>query len=205
HRCGYGGIYGTFSHRYPPKEQIQDTKFDEQPDQQDIKIKPEKRNFFTNPPKRGTGYGFPNVTISPDYKYMSSPYNRAHEIEKVVNLTDINQQSEKDYRTNHGKSEKDLPPFKPSSPPHTVKYIAYLITKGIFGTFNKYPNALSAATVEKAKGNNDSQIYVFRPSGTSHSFPIKSIVEMNIHPSRKTNAKFVSHELAFSMPVATVE
>lgn len=41
------------------------------------------KNFLTNPPKKGTGYGYLGVTIGAPHKYMSDAYERARELRKV--------------------------------------------------------------------------------------------------------------------------
>jgi hypothetical protein len=41
------------------------------------------RNFLTNPPKKGTGYGYLHVTIGNPPKYMTDGYDRAKEARKV--------------------------------------------------------------------------------------------------------------------------
>ena len=41
------------------------------------------KNFLTNPPKKGTGYGYIHVTIGAPSKYMSDAYERARELRKV--------------------------------------------------------------------------------------------------------------------------
>lgn len=42
------------------------------------------KNFLTNPPKKGTGYGYLHVTIGASPKYMSDAYERARELRKVI-------------------------------------------------------------------------------------------------------------------------
>ena len=42
------------------------------------------KNFLTNPPKKGTGFGYLNVTIGAPPKYMSDAYERARELRKVI-------------------------------------------------------------------------------------------------------------------------
>ena len=41
------------------------------------------KNFLTNPPKKGTGYGYLHVTIGAPPKYVSDAYERARELRKV--------------------------------------------------------------------------------------------------------------------------
>ena len=84
-RCGAGNHYGTFSgpvKAFSPVEKVK------QP------YKSPGRNFTTNPPKKGTGYGFINVTIGQTPKYAPNQYDRAKEIRNVrilrMNVTQNN-------------------------------------------------------------------------------------------------------------------
>lgn len=43
---------------------------------------PEKSNFYTNPGKTGTGFGFPNVTFSKTPAYVASEYDRAEKLKR---------------------------------------------------------------------------------------------------------------------------
>jgi Domain of unknown function (DUF4586) len=43
----------------------------------------ESKNFLTAPPKHGSGYGYPNVTIGKSYEYQSDPYDRHAQLERV--------------------------------------------------------------------------------------------------------------------------
>merc|ERR1711893_522216 len=55
---------------------------------QDKQKKPYKapgKNFYTNPGKKGTGFGYVAVTISSYNKYASDEYERAKEITKREN------------------------------------------------------------------------------------------------------------------------
>lgn len=42
----------------------------------------EKRNFTTQPPKKGTGYGYAAVTLSALPEYKTSPYKNEEVLEK---------------------------------------------------------------------------------------------------------------------------
>ena len=74
YRCGEGNHYGTFSGAISAFSPVAKGK---KPHQQ------EGKNFLTNPPKQGTGYGYLNVTIGAPYKYSSEPYDKAKEIRRV--------------------------------------------------------------------------------------------------------------------------
>ena len=76
-RSGEGNHYGTFS---GPISAFSPVSKGKKPHQ------PEGKNFLTNPPKEGTGYGYLNVTIGAPYKYASEPYDKAKEIRRVRHL-----------------------------------------------------------------------------------------------------------------------
>ena len=69
-----GNHYGTFAGpvgAFSPVEKAKKT------------YKSAGRNFTTNPPKKGTGYGYQNVTIGQASKYTPDPLERAKEIRNV--------------------------------------------------------------------------------------------------------------------------
>lgn len=162
-----------------------------------------KANFLTKPSKKGSGYGYPNITIGASYEYQSDPYDAFHQSmleaiqehkKKIVapqtfvtgglpqeyfsKFARLLYVKEGEEPADEVKPEKFLPavPFKPSS---------YLTE-----TINKYPvteaellEKLSLKATElseketqakRAKTNK-----IFRPSGTSKSYPIRSIVDAN--------------------------
>lgn len=74
---GAGNHYGTFSGAITAFSPVSKGK------------KPTEsagKNFLTNPPKKGTGFGYLNVTIGAPPKYMSDAYERARELRKVTGL-----------------------------------------------------------------------------------------------------------------------
>ena len=73
-RSGAGNHYGTFS---GPVEAFSAAQKDKKSYQSPGK------NFITNPPKKGTGFGYINVTIGHTPKYTADPYDRAKEIRNV--------------------------------------------------------------------------------------------------------------------------
>uniref|UniRef100_A0AAV2MKD1 Cilia-and flagella-associated protein 96 n=1 Tax=Knipowitschia caucasica TaxID=637954 RepID=A0AAV2MKD1_KNICA len=78
--CGSGSYYGTIS---GPVEAMSP---------QTLPRKPHKspgRNVMTSPGKKGSGYSYPNVTLSDIGLYASDPYDRAKEFIKIVYGPDI--------------------------------------------------------------------------------------------------------------------
>ena len=74
HSSGAGNHYGTFSGTIGAFSPVSKGK--------KAADSPGK-NFLTNPPKKGTGYGYLHVTIGAPPKYMSDAYERARELRKV--------------------------------------------------------------------------------------------------------------------------
>lgn len=71
---GAGNHYGTFSGATPAfSPVVKGKKAAESPG----------KNFLTNPPKKGTGFGYLHVTIGAPPKYMSDTYERARDLRKV--------------------------------------------------------------------------------------------------------------------------
>lgn len=81
---GSGSIYGTIEHAWPlySREEQEATSsanrgplFSESEEHESLK------NFITKPGKKGSGYGYPNVTIGDMPKYLSDPYDAAHQLD----------------------------------------------------------------------------------------------------------------------------
>ena len=172
------------------------------------KYKSPGKNFLTNPSKRGTGYGYLNVTIGSYHKYASEPYDRVKEIRKRELAADVKQRKGgafklstqgKDYfDENPYRSKKPLPahkepshstkdkpkPFKPSSP-------AKLIGGCKAGTFTIYPeHSVDPYLSQKKSDRNSKRKFVggiFRPSPCPKSMPTHSVVSQNIHRSMNSS------------------
>lgn len=157
------------------------------------------KNFYTNPGKKGTGYGYVPVTIGQHHKYQADEYDRSKEKTKKENehhrqalkggAFRLNMHPKNLFDENPFKSDKALPPakakpgkgpdvkpFKPSSPgknPAGMKA----------GTFDPYPSH----SVEPFKNKKDRPVHVvnksgkiFMPSAGPKSAPINSILDQNV-------------------------
>ncbi|XP_075716296.1 cilia-and flagella-associated protein 96 isoform X2 [Rhinoderma darwinii] len=184
---GAGSFYGTLSGPVPA--------FSATVKQRKSYTAPGK-NFYTNPPKQGTGFGYPNLTIGKNYSYSSDNYDISKELMKKeidkskfkggafrLNLYpreyfDINPyHSNKPLPPLKKKTEKkvDVKPFKPSSPakePGGMK-------AGMFDLYPSHSNdpygkrpAKSASVVRGGK--------TFQPPAGPKSYPIRSILESHI-------------------------
>ena len=74
HRSGAGNHYGTFSGAITAFSPVVKGK---------KAIDSPGKNFLTNPPKKGTGFGYLHVTIGASPKYISDAYDRARDLRNV--------------------------------------------------------------------------------------------------------------------------
>ncbi|XP_073250775.1 cilia-and flagella-associated protein 96-like [Porites lutea] len=155
------------------------------------------KNFLTNPPKKGTGYGYLHVTIGAPPKYMSDAYERARELRKKEMEASFKARKGGPYKLNlHPKaffdgnpykSDRPLPPlketrkqpeglkpFKPSSPPKEIGGMKA-------GCFDNYPSHSEDPYMVKKKKASDAEKRIFRPSQGPKSTPMRSIINQNVH------------------------
>ncbi|KAL2077675.1 hypothetical protein ACEWY4_027179 [Coilia grayii] len=170
-----------------------------------IPYKSPGKNMYTSPGKKGSGYGYPNITLAKLDLYSSDPYERARDLYKRE-MTDhrtklkggpfrLNLHPKVYFDSNPFKLEKPVPqpkkmderkhhfaiPFKPTSPSKSIGGMKA-------GTFNTYPShSADPYVIRKPKPvttNKDGKI--FRPSPGPKSTPVKSIIEVNVN--RMVNA-----------------
>ncbi|KAI8806580.1 hypothetical protein BJ742DRAFT_679931 [Cladochytrium replicatum] len=201
---GSGSLYGTIEQQWPiNKKGDFDIKKRREDDPPTKERPPSKPNFYTKPPKQGTGYGYPNVTIGKPYEYVSDPFDRLHQQQKlerelhkqkqIGERTFISSSSRLNYfnqfiaLTLPGESEpitllqcKKGPALKYQSLP----IIPFKPSSCCGYTINKYPTHETPAP-RKDGGDDDAKrkdrpaAPNFRPSGVSKSYPSRSIIEAN--------------------------
>ncbi|XP_074678826.1 cilia-and flagella-associated protein 96 isoform X5 [Strix aluco] len=165
--CGRGSYYGTIGGSY--------AYFSPQLKARGRYIPPGK-NFCTNPGKKGTGYGYANLTIGEQYLHEADGY----EVERI--------NAKEYFDMNPYINDKPLPPvkkpppekplalpFKPSSPAKKSGGM-----KG--GTFDPYPShSTDPYEIKKSDAvttNKGRQI--FRPPAGPKSRPVRSIITLNV-------------------------
>ncbi|XP_031195564.1 UPF0602 protein C4orf47 homolog [Mastomys coucha] len=192
---GLGSYYGTiggpvpfFSAQVKPRDKYQ----------------PPGKNLYTNPGKKGTGYGYPNVTIGRQLSHSSDLYDAAKQNYK--------KQSEEHHRLIKGspfklhlhpkdyfdtnpyflehplppirreeKKEVSVKPFKPSSPGKKAGGMKA-------GTFEPYPvHSADPYVVKVGKVITPKGEKVFHPPNGPKSRPIESIMALNV--KRALNVK----------------
>ncbi|XP_047441410.1 UPF0602 protein C4orf47 homolog [Mugil cephalus] len=189
--CGSGTYYGTLS---GPVEAMSPLSVTEKTHHSP------GRNIITSPPKRGSGYSYPNLTLSKIELYASDPYGRSKEVlkkEAAIHRAKLrngpfkfNLHPRDYFQDNPYHSDKPLPPphkplppakntstapFKPSSPSKR--------TGGMkAGTFDSYPSH-SANSYVIRRSKLASQQPIFRPVPGPKSTPVKSIITVNVNRS----------------------
>ncbi|XP_030001982.1 cilia-and flagella-associated protein 96 isoform X2 [Sphaeramia orbicularis] len=189
--CGSGSYYGTLSGPIPAMSS------------QLVPRKPRQshgRNIITSPPKKGSGFSYPNLTLSKMEMYSSDPYDRAKEIlKKEIEVHrsklrggpfKVNLHPKDFFQSNPYHNEKPPPPasaqkslpsiqkvspvpFKPSSP---SKHIGGMKA----GTFDTYPShSADPYTIRRSKLTNQEPI--FHPAPGPKSTPVKSIITVNVN------------------------
>ncbi|XP_043924972.1 UPF0602 protein C4orf47 homolog isoform X2 [Protopterus annectens] len=185
---GLGNFYGTLSGPIPALSAASKPK---QP------YSSPKKNLFTNPPKHGTGYGYPNLTIGKQYEYSTDPYDRIKELSKKELETHkklmkagsfyVNMHPKDYFEGNPYKSDRPLPPpkrierkhhdvkpFKPSSPPKMVGGMKA-------GTFDPYPShSNDPYIIKRSKSSSQKGVKAFHPSPGQKSTLTHSIVSANV-------------------------
>ncbi|XP_052006205.1 UPF0602 protein C4orf47 homolog [Xyrauchen texanus] len=188
--AGVGSYYGTFGGPIQAMSALQ------------ISRKPYKspgKNFYTNPPKKGSGYGYPDITLSKMVSYSSDPYDRAkvmlkHEITAHKSMLKggpfrLNLHPNECFDSNPYKFDKPQPPpkkteekkhfvvpFKPSSPSKK--------TGGMkAGAFDSYPTYSAEPYVTKKTKSvmTNKEGKIFHPSPGPKSTPVKSIISLNVN------------------------
>lgn len=189
--CGSGSYYGTLS---GPLEAMSPQSV-----AQKVHRSP-GRNIVTSPPKKGSGYSYPNVTLSRVELYASDPYDRAKEALKKeaaihrskfrdgpfkLNLHPRDYFQGNPYHSDKplAPAHKPLPPaqkvspapFKPSSPSKQIGGMKA-------GTFDRYPShSADPYVLRRSRPTNHEPI--FRPAPGPKSTPVKSIITVNVNRS----------------------
>ncbi|XP_004579063.2 UPF0602 protein C4orf47 homolog [Ochotona princeps] len=193
--CGLGSYYGTiggpipfFSAQSKPRE----------------KYEVPGKNLYTNPGKKGTGYGYANITIGKQFSHSADLYdapklNYKKENEEHHRLLKgtpfkLNLYPRDYFDTNPYAFEKALPPikktekkqlipnpFKPSSPGKKAGGMKA-------GTFDPYPShSADPYVVKLVKGISGKGEKIFHPPSGPKSRPIESIMTLNV--KRALNSK----------------
>ncbi|XP_041847210.1 UPF0602 protein C4orf47 homolog [Melanotaenia boesemani] len=187
--CGSGSYHGTLS---GPVEAMSPLSVTQKPHRSP------GRNIITSPPKKGSGYSYPSVTLSQNEPYTSDPYNRAEEAlkkEAAIHRSKvqdgpfkINLHPREYFQSNPYCSNKPLPPVqKPLPPQEKVSLVPFKPSSpskrdgGMkAGTIGSYPSH-SAEPYAIRRFKPASEEPVFRPSHGPKSTPVKSIINVNVN------------------------
>ncbi|KAM6261201.1 cilia-and flagella-associated protein 96 isoform 1-T2 [Porphyrio hochstetteri] len=192
---GLGSYYGTIGGPYAYfSRELKDRE----------KYVPPGKNIYTNPGKKGTGYGYANLTIGAQYPHEADGYeleriNAKKMREEHKRLVKggpfrLNMYPMEYFDTNPYFNDKPLPPvknpppkkpiappFKPSSPAKKPGGM-----KG--GTFDPYPSHSDEPyVIQKPKAvTTIKEQQIFRPPPGPKSRPITSIITLNVTRSLNT-------------------
>nr|XP_004666462.1 UPF0602 protein C4orf47 homolog isoform X1 [Jaculus jaculus]XP_044998235.1 UPF0602 protein C4orf47 homolog isoform X1 [Jaculus jaculus]XP_044998236.1 UPF0602 protein C4orf47 homolog isoform X1 [Jaculus jaculus]XP_044998237.1 UPF0602 protein C4orf47 homolog isoform X1 [Jaculus jaculus]XP_044998238.1 UPF0602 protein C4orf47 homolog isoform X1 [Jaculus jaculus]XP_044998239.1 UPF0602 protein C4orf47 homolog isoform X1 [Jaculus jaculus]XP_044998240.1 UPF0602 protein C4orf47 homolog isoform X1 [ len=190
---GLGSYYGTIGGPVP--------FFSAQSKPRDRYEAPGK-NLYTNPGKKGTGYGYANVTIGKQFSHSSDLYDAAKQNYKKYNEEHhrlikgspfkLNLYPKEYFDTNPYFTEKALPPikkeekkelltkpFKPSSPGKKAGGMKA-------GTFDPYPSHSADPYVIKLVKISGKTDKIFHPPSGPKSRPIESIMILNVKRALNT-------------------
>lgn len=178
--CGLGTYYGTIGGSFEAFSRVEKTK---------PPFVPEMKNFYTNPGKLGTGYGYDHLTIGKSYEHSPDAYT-IKSTKKDTALGGpfrLNLYPKDYFDSNPYSTDKMLPPVKlpapvkkaevPFKPPSPGKSPGGMKA----GTFDDYPSHFSPLdrppkVDPKARGN-----LVFRPNPGLKSRPTDSVLKANVN------------------------
>ncbi|XP_006015952.1 UPF0602 protein C4orf47 homolog [Alligator sinensis] len=187
--CGLGSYFGTIGGPFPYfSAQLKAIE----------RYVPPGKNLYTNPGKKGTGFGYPNLTIGKQYPHSADVYEigrinakKAHEVHQNLvkggpfklslyprEYFDVNPYHDDKPLPPVKKSPPEKPiasPFKPSSPskkPGGMKA----------GTFDPYPShSADPYVIKRSKAiTTNKEGRIFHPSPGAKSRPVTSIMALNI-------------------------
>ncbi|KAK2849569.1 hypothetical protein Q5P01_009403 [Channa striata] len=187
--CGSGSYYGTLSGPVQAMSPLSVAR---------KAHRSPGRNIVTSPPKKGSGYSFPNVTLSKLELYASEPYDGAKEVLKKDAATHrsklrdgpfkLNLHPSDYFQANPYGSDRPLPPApRLPSPAHRVSLAPFKPpspskqTGGMkAGTFDTYPSH-SADPYAVRHPRHSKPEPVFHPAPGPKSTPVKSIITANVN------------------------
>ncbi|XP_006882308.1 PREDICTED: UPF0602 protein C4orf47 homolog [Elephantulus edwardii] len=185
---GFGSYYGTiggplpfFSAQLTPKEKYQ----------------PPGKNLYTSPGKKGTGYGYANLTIGKQPVHSDDFYDEAKLSRKKENEIHhkllrgapfkLNSYPKDYFDSNPYFYDKPLPPIKkeekPASTPAPFKPSSPGKKAGGMkaGTFDPYPSHSADVYMTKPpKPYSSKEEKIFHPPGGPKGRPVQSIMTLNV-------------------------
>lgn len=209
---GVGNNYGTFSgaHNSFSPNLVQSKPY-----------KAPGRNFTTTPGKKGTGYGYINVTFQKYHSHSVEPYDRARELRRIdhndhkkktntitTKPFKLNNHAKTYFDSNPYRSDKPMAkskpkseapkkviktPFRPSNPAKAVGGCKA-------GTFETYPKH----SVDPYTGKRNLEVrsdknlkVIFHPSPGPKSTPTRSTLDVNVVKTvNRNNYKTVKSVMA---------
>lgn len=159
----------------------------------------ENKNFYTNPGKKGTGFGYLQVTLGKYPAHQTEPYDQVHETDKKLleqhragmkgGAFKLNMHPRDFFNANPYTNDRPLPPVKkdapekpiasPFKPSHPGKLLGGLKA----GTFDPYPSHSSDPYGVRYKRpvhvvNSSGKTFV--PSAGPKTTPVTSVINQNV-------------------------
>lgn len=189
--CGVGTFYGTLGGTVPAMSNVLKSG---------STYKSPGKNVLTNPSKRGTGYGYLDVTIGEYYRHVPDPYEQAwietqkeqkvHKEKMKGTAFKLNMHPQdffdpNPFLTSTGHAErKPKPTQKKSGKPFYPSHIGLKAGGMKAGTFDPYPShstdqyVLAKLTRPVHVVNKSGSLFV--PPKREKSRPVASIMHMNV-------------------------
>ncbi|KAJ3110944.1 hypothetical protein HK100_002864 [Physocladia obscura] len=198
---GSGSQWGTIDQQYPLPTKGKNLELPPPLPKEKPESKP---NFLTKPPKRGTGYGYANVTIGKSYEYVSEPYDSVLEAARKDRATGKQKQvgerpfisssarldffnafagiigTDSKKQSQHGETPSSVTAGKKSTANANVGSGPFKPSSCCGYTINKYPvfELPKGVTAQTSNEKPPKKLApIFRPSGVGKSYPIRSIID----------------------------
>lgn len=193
-RSGMGTLSAAFTDKNPAMSPLK---------KPNRKEKPLGKNFVTKPGRKGTGYGYVDVTIGKTYDYQSTKYDvkkielqQEHQMhkKKMIGKPFVSHHHPQAlfdsniYKGDEGEKGPDTDdkpkalvpvPFRPSHPAKS----------GAQGCLNPYPKQEGAQKPEGSKEQLKEATKIFKPPGGPKTMVSKSIALLNVPISRSSYVK----------------
>ncbi|XP_041485424.1 UPF0602 protein C4orf47 homolog [Lytechinus variegatus] len=174
------------------------------------------RNVITNPGKKGTGYGYPGLTLGKGITYSSNTYDKGKELRRKTleqhkaamkgGAFRLNMHPKALFDGNPYAHDRPLPPVKPKlatkkiTTPFKPSHPAKIIGGAKAGTFDPYPshsNDPYRPKLKKGPPPTNSSGKIFTPSPGPKSAPTTSVINQNvIRTINSTNFRSIGTTLA---------
>ncbi|VEL06934.1 unnamed protein product [Protopolystoma xenopodis] len=184
---GSGSLYGTFQTGFPYLS----------PQLKKFELLKLLKNLYTSPPKKGSGYGYVDITINKPYKHLPDVYE-SNEMQKQIAMVHEKMLNGKkafivggdidEFGPNPYKCDKVVPNFLPLLKASSERILPFIPSNpakkaggGKFGTINKFPAYMSGQLKDNKKIVSMGINKIFVPPSGPKTTRCRSILEANIN------------------------